>query len=279
MGRAWAPAVASIFMAEWDQKFLQSLAFKPVIYRRYIDDIFCIFNDRAHAVVADSIIDGISPNIRAGERNIATDVNFLDIRLRIISSAMRAVPVYQFSTTAYNNGMKHELNMPTRSGPMRVHISLYRKATDLMCLLHHGSAHTRSLKLNVLFGQLIRIFRVSNDNYIAGWHMRQLVDTQIRFRDLSLRDGRTVWSRVLDWVARNCRTSQNVSACNSDNNRNVRRRATCRTLLRLPFNEKQSALRNHLARVYCMLSNAERECIGDFAVAYRPPASLQRLLF
>ena len=88
MGRAWAPAVASIFMSEWDENFLNSLPNKPIVYRRYIDDIFCLFGEREHAEVANSLIDGINPNIRAGDRTIATDVHFLDLRLRIIPSAI-----------------------------------------------------------------------------------------------------------------------------------------------------------------------------------------------
>jgi hypothetical protein len=273
MGRAWAPAVASIFMSEWDRNFLNSLPNKPIVYRRYIDDIFCLFGERDHADVASALIDGISSNIRAGDRTVATDVHFLDLRLRIIPSETRTVPIYEFTKSASDNGMTRASRGPMPRGPTRIHISLYRKDTDLMCLLHHRSAHTRSLKLNVLFGQLIRIFRLSNDNYVAGWHMRQLVDAQVRFRDLSLRDSRTVWSRLLEWVARNLCLAQDV------NNTNVGRNTPFRTLLRLPFNEKQSVLRHELARVYDMLTDVERQCVGEFVVVNRPSVSLQRLLF
>jgi hypothetical protein len=273
MGRAWAPAVASIFMSEWDRNFLSSLPNKPIVYRRYIDDIFCLFGEREHAEVASALIDGIDSNIRAGDRAVATDVQFLDLRLRIIPSAMRTVPIYELSKTASDNGMTRASDGPTPRGPTRIHISLHRKDTDLMCMLHHGSAHTRSLKLNVLFGQLVRIFRLSNDNCVAGWHMRQLVDVQLRFRDLSRRDSRTVWSRLLRWVARTLCSPPDV------NNSNVGRHATFRTLLRLPFNEKHSVLRHELARVYDMLNDLERECVGELVVVNRSSVSLQRLLF
>jgi hypothetical protein len=274
MGRAWAPAVASIFMSEWDGKFLNLLPHKPIVYRRYIDDIFCLFAEREHAAFANSVIDSINPNIRAGDRTIAPDVHFLDLRLRIIPKTMKSLSPFQLATTPGDHGITYVVGRPTR-----VHISLYRKDTDLMCLLHHGSAHTRSLKLNVLFSQLVRIFRLSNDHMPAGWHMRQLVDTQIRFRCLSFRDARTVWSRFLNWAARNiCMTRMgNISSTPADSALAGRRRN--RTLLRIPFVEKQSVLRNSLACIFDMLNDVERKYVGELAVEYKPSVSLQRLLF
>jgi hypothetical protein len=275
MGRAWAPAVASIFMSEWDEKFLNLLPHKPIIYRRYIDDIFCLFAEREHAVVANSLIESVNVNIRAGDRSIGTDVHFLDLRLRIIPKTMRSLSPFELATTSGDHGITHAL-----SGPTRVHISLYRKDMDLMCLLHHGSAHSRSLKLNVLFSQLVRIFRLSNDHITAGWNMRQLVDTQIRFRCLSLRDSRTIFSRLLNWVARNIfmsrMTIMNISDTSADNFPAGPRHN--RTLLRVPFIEKKSVLRNSLASIFEMLNGVERECLGELAVVYKPSVSLQRLL-
>jgi hypothetical protein len=276
MGRAWAPAVASIFMSEWDHKFLDLLSNKPIVYRRYIDDIFCLFGDRQHAVIANSLIDNINANIRAGDRSIATDVHFLDLRLRIIPNTMRSLSPSQLTTTSDDHIVAY-----TVDGPTRVHISLYRKDTDLMCLLHHGSAHTRSLKLNVLFSQLVRIFRLSNDNMPAGWHMRQLIDVQIRVRCLSLRDARTVWSRLLNWVARNVFMTRiaDMSTINTPADRVNAGRRRNRTLLRIPFIEKKSGLRNDLATIFEMLNDVERECTGELAVVNKPPVSLQRLFF
>jgi hypothetical protein len=274
MGRAWAPAVASIYMSEWDEKFLNVLPRKPVIYRRYIDDIFCLFLEREYAVMANSLIDNINPNIRAGDRSLGNDVHFLDLRLRIIPTTLRSLSPFELATSSADHGFTCAV-----SGPTRVHISLYRKDADLMCLLHHGSAHTRSLKLNVLFSQLVRIFRLSNDHMPAGWHMRQLVDTQIRFRCLSIRDSRSVWLRFLNWVARNfCMTKlANINNTSADSAR-VGRMCN-RTLLQIPFVEKRSVLRNNLACIFGMLNDVERKCIGEFAVVHRPSASLQRVLF
>jgi hypothetical protein len=91
MGRAWAPAVASIFMSEWYNKLLNSLSNKPTICRRNTDNAFCLFAEREHAAFADSIIDTINPNIRAGDRCIATDVHFLDLRPRTIANTEQVV--------------------------------------------------------------------------------------------------------------------------------------------------------------------------------------------
>lgn len=40
-----APAYANIFMAELEEKLLQGYHIKPVIWKRYIDDVLCIWPD------------------------------------------------------------------------------------------------------------------------------------------------------------------------------------------------------------------------------------------
>jgi hypothetical protein len=290
MGRAWAPTVASIFMAEWDLQFLRSLPNRPIVYRRYIDDVFCLFGHESHAAVAKATIDTINPNIRAGDTSVAIDVHFLDLRLRICPASIHNLPLIELSASSVTDeghGTMYESIRPEYSGPRRVHISLYRKDTDLMCLLHHDSAHTRALKLNVLFGQLVRIFRLSNDHVAAGWHMRQLVDIQSRFRGLQLRDSRTAWSRFLEWAPReiirtgmaNTNTTSADAPENKDKNKNVERQARARTLLRVPFTEKKSTLRNVLVRLFDMMNETERQCVGELSVVNRPSVSLQRILF
>ena len=48
MGSPLGPSFANIFMRALEQKFLSNcpLAYKPVLNCRFVDDIFCIFENR-----------------------------------------------------------------------------------------------------------------------------------------------------------------------------------------------------------------------------------------
>ena len=50
MGLPLGPTFANIFMAFMETKWLDDcpLEFKPVYYRRYVDDSFLLFNDISH---------------------------------------------------------------------------------------------------------------------------------------------------------------------------------------------------------------------------------------
>ena len=53
MGLPLAPTLANIFMSHHEQKWLQQCPelFKPVFYRRYVDDTFVLFSDKSHAAL------------------------------------------------------------------------------------------------------------------------------------------------------------------------------------------------------------------------------------
>ena len=50
MGTKMAVAFANIFMAEVETEILNQSALKPLVWKRYIDDIFSIWNIRKHQV-------------------------------------------------------------------------------------------------------------------------------------------------------------------------------------------------------------------------------------
>ena len=51
MGTKMAVAFANIFMAEVETEILNQSAFKPLVWKRYIDDIFSIWNIHKHQVM------------------------------------------------------------------------------------------------------------------------------------------------------------------------------------------------------------------------------------
>ena len=80
--------------------------------------------------------------------------------------------------------------------------------------------------------------------------MRQLVDTQIRLRCLSLRDSRAGLSRLLEWVARSVCTTAVTSAHYTPADIIRTSRIRNPTLLRIPFVKRKSSItRQSRARV------------------------------
>ena len=130
MGKAWAPAVASIYLQQWEQNVLSRLPEKPLFYGRYIDDIFCVIR-RAHVTQIVELMNGTDTNIRLGAHNSGATVNFLDLTI-----------------TLRNNGL---------------HFKLYHKESNLLVTLHNRSAHSPHCKRNTIMSQLVRRFRLHSD--------------------------------------------------------------------------------------------------------------------
>ena len=166
MGKAWAPVVACIYMEEWECSLWNVLGFEPVMYVRYIDDIFAVFNNRADA---DRFVQAAAthdPNIKLSDTNVGKSVHFLDLQISI------------------NDGGRFET-------------SLYRKESDLIVLLHHKSAHTRGVKDGVVLSQLCRFLRLHTNYVEAGRCMYTFMRLMVRLRGLSSRRARSLWSTFL----------------------------------------------------------------------------------
>jgi hypothetical protein len=80
MGKAWAPAVACLFMDVWDQVLVRRLSVKPLFYVRYIDDLLLLFPNQSAANAAVTVMNDMRPNIKVSEFTIWTSVHFLDLQ-------------------------------------------------------------------------------------------------------------------------------------------------------------------------------------------------------
>ena len=83
MGKAWAPVVACIYMEEWECSLWKVSGFEPVIYVRYIDDIFAVFNSRTDAEKFLLATTNHDSNIRLSDTNIGRSVHFLDLQISV----------------------------------------------------------------------------------------------------------------------------------------------------------------------------------------------------
>ncbi len=139
MGTPMAPNYANLFMDQFEnavsEEYMNKAGLRPMVWYRYIDDIFFIWTDGVESL--NDFIDFIqnySDNNKMKssmkfESNISsTEVNFLDVKVR------------------FNNGI--------------LETDLYTKPTDAFLYLNSSSNHPKHVKSNIPKGQFIRIRRI-----------------------------------------------------------------------------------------------------------------------
>ena len=84
MGSPLGPALANIFMCSFESKWLPDCPndFKPVFYRRYVDDIFVLFSSPDHADKFKEYLSSKHPNINFSiEKEKDSCLPFLDVNI------------------------------------------------------------------------------------------------------------------------------------------------------------------------------------------------------
>ena len=84
MGSPLGPALANIFMCSFENKWLRDCPndFRPVFYRRYIDDIFVLFSSPDHADKFREYLSSKHPNIKFSiEKEEDGCLPFLDVNI------------------------------------------------------------------------------------------------------------------------------------------------------------------------------------------------------
>ena len=84
MGNPLGPTMANIFMSQFEKKWIDdcSLVSRPTYYRRYVDDIFVLFNDKHHLQQFLEYLNSRHPNISfTHESEVNNTLAFLDINV------------------------------------------------------------------------------------------------------------------------------------------------------------------------------------------------------
>lgn len=135
MGKKYAPSYANIFMAEWERTIFQKTSLTPLIYKRYLDDIFMVWTHGRDTLSEFlSILNSDHPCIRLCAEISDTNINFLDITLFIRPQT-----------------------------PTVISTKVYHKPTDTMELLHHSSFHPKHTFAGIVKSQILRYHRLSSD--------------------------------------------------------------------------------------------------------------------
>ena len=147
MGTPFAPNFANIFMSVIEQNILSTApeGKKPLIWKRFIDDIFMIWQyDEASLTEFLAHTNNVHNTIKFEAQQSRAKINFLD-------------------TTIYLNN---------NSGLLES--TLFVKPTDICTLLHAKSFHPPSCKKSVIYSQALRFRRLITDNNELHKHLKAL---------------------------------------------------------------------------------------------------------
>ena len=101
MGLPQSPAFANIFLAHHEAILLENcpIQFKPLFYRRYMDDTFVIFSKQSHAALFLDYINGHHDNLSfTMETETNRTLSFLDVKISIDCNNNFSTSVFRKST-------------------------------------------------------------------------------------------------------------------------------------------------------------------------------------
>ena len=138
MGTALAPNYANLFMDRFETNALKNWDKQPLLWLRFIDDIFMIWNHGEEEL-----------------KKFPTHLNSIHDKIKF---------THEFS--------KHSINF--RNTTVKIdtnqvlYTTLYEKPTDTHLHLHYTSAHHKSCHTKGPYGQFLRIYRIctKNDDFI-----------------------------------------------------------------------------------------------------------------
>lgn len=135
MGKVYAPALANLYLLEFDDKATNGFRIKPDFFFRFLDDIFCIMTGTENDIKEyETYLNSLIPGIRVTLEYSKIKANFLD-------------------TTIYKKTTATDTTLQTK---------VYFKPTDTHQLLHVDSLHPKHTCKGILKSQLIRFKRISS---------------------------------------------------------------------------------------------------------------------
>ena len=133
IGTKFAPPYAILFMADFEEKMLESFEKKPMIWWRYIDDILFIWEHGEESLkVLIEQVNMSHSRIKFTSKYSKEEVNFLDVDIKL------------------------------RDGELKT--DLFVKPTDTHQFLHPISCHPCHCKKGIPYSQALRLNRICSDN-------------------------------------------------------------------------------------------------------------------
>ena len=129
MGTTMAPNYSIITVDELETNFLETQVYRPLLWKRFIDDIFALWCWGEKSLKEFiSELNNFHPTLKFTAEYSTTQINFLDV-------------------TIIKDGTE-------------LHTTVYNKPTNANNYLHYHSCHARSQKDNIPYAQALRIRKI-----------------------------------------------------------------------------------------------------------------------
>ena len=153
IGTKMAPPYAIVFMGKLEEDFLKEQRFKPMIWWRYIDDIFMLWeHGEKELKIFLEALNCCHPTIKFTAEYSKEKVNFLDVSVRKISNHLVT--------------------------------DLFIKPTDTHQYLHASSCHVYHSKKSIPYSQALRLNRICSENILYDKRCNEL-ETWLKCRGYS----------------------------------------------------------------------------------------------
>jgi len=134
MGGKYAPSYANIFMDKFEHDLLSACAHKPLVWYRFIDDIFLIWTHSEEDLLRFiELANSMHPTIRFTTHHSTAQVDFLDVQVKLTP----------------NN---------------TIIIDLFTKPTDKHLYLQPASCHPRHITKNIPYSLGLRLRRICSED-------------------------------------------------------------------------------------------------------------------
>ena len=148
IGTKFAPPYACIFMDEVETSFLETQEMKPLVWFRYIDDVFFIWTHGQEKL--DSFLEELNrcnSYLKFTYESSKTSIPFLDLKVSL------------------SNGY--------------LSTDLHIKSTDRHQFLHYTSSHPDHTKRSIIYSQALRISRICSNKSDFLKHLESMKSCKV----------------------------------------------------------------------------------------------------
>ena len=137
MGSPLSPILANIFMEYFETELMENVQNKPLMWVRYVDDVWAIMDKEADHLGLLNEINALSPTIK-------------------------------FTCEMEKDGELPFLDCLVRNSEGMYHFDIHRKPTDAGMHLHSFSNHQNQVKKSVLFSLFLRAYRICDRDLLSN---------------------------------------------------------------------------------------------------------------
>ena len=153
MGSSLSPVLANIYMEHFETHLLQDIPadMRPTLWLRYVDDIFCCFEDMSKFDAFLNLLNRVRPSIQF-TYELSRTANTANGTPDLPANVMESIPFLELTVMRLHNG--------------RFTFSIYRKPCHAENYLHAYSYQPLTQKTTVIRSMYLRAYRFCDHQFL-----------------------------------------------------------------------------------------------------------------